>query len=466
MKLRFLGAARTVTGSSHVIEVGGTRVMLDCGLFQGRREDARRQNEMTCRGHVCEKLDAVVLSHGHLDHCGRLPMLHTEGGFRGPIYCTAPTNEIARVVLQDSAEIQVEDADYINHRNRVPGQPEVKPLYTPRDVDQITRQFRGVRLGDRFVVGDIGFTLLEAGHILGSSYVWIDYKEGGATKHVLFTADIGRFDTPIINDPVLPTKVADVVITESTYGARKHDSINTIEPQFEALLKATIERRSRLIIPSFAVGRTQTMLWYIAKMIVEGRIPPIRIYIDSPMGVDMTRVYTSHAEYYDGETSKLVKEKDLFGLKGVTLASSGEQSKAINADRGPCVIIASSPTCEFGRVLHHLKNSLERAEDALLFVGWTPPGTLGRRLQDGEKRVRVFDRFYSVKCQVNVLHGMSAHADGDEMMRFLTPAVDERTKAFVVHGEPDQSEHFAQRLIAERGVKSALVPGFESSYFD
>ncbi len=462
MKLRFLGATRTVTGSSHVIEVGNTRVMLDCGLFQGPREQSRVLNMTTCRGNVCEKLDAIVLSHGHLDHCGRLPMVLKLGGFSGPIYCTGPTAEIAKVVLEDSANIQEEDADYINRRVRAPGEPLAQPLYTSADALKTFKLFRTVKLGQRFVIGDIGFTLFEAGHILGSAYVWIDYKEAGETRHTLFTADVGRFDSPIINDPVLPPGPVDTLITESTYGGRKHDPTPDIEPQVLELVKQTIERRSRLIIPSFAVGRTQTMLWYIAKFIVEGKIPPIRIYIDSPMGVEMTKVYSSFPDYYDLETQKLIAEKDLFGVKGVTLASTGEQSRAINADRGPCVIIASSPTCEFGRVLHHLRTSLEKPEDTVLFVGWTPPGTLGRRLQDGETRVKIFDRFYTVRCNIKLLHGLSAHADGDELMKFLRPALSEKTRAFVVHGEPEQAEIFAQRLVTEGGVRVANVPAQET----
>lgn len=463
MLIRFLGAARTVTGSSHIIEVNDTRIMLDCGLFQGPRAFARNANEMTCRGDVCDRLDAVVLSHGHLDHCGRLPMLTTLAGYKGPIYCTDATAEVSRVVLADSAEIQLEDAEYLNKRTLRAGDPEVRPLYTPQDTLQTFKLFNRVKLANRFLIKDIGVTLFEAGHILGSTYVWLDFIENGVKRNVLFTADVGRYNVPIINDPVPPPGPAELLITESTYGGRKHDPVENIEPHFLELIKTIIERRSRLIIPSFALGRTQTMLWYIQKFITHGLVRSLPVFVDSPMGSELTRITLDYRDYFDAETRDLLAKQDVFGMKNVTLASSSAQSKAINAVPGPCVIIASSPTCEFGRVLHHLGHSLERPGDAVLFVGWTPPGTLGRRLQDGQKRVRIFDRFYDVKCDIRTLPGMSAHADSDELLRFLKPAVNEHTQAFVVHGEPDQSEVFAQRLVNELGVDDATVPAVETS---
>lgn len=463
MLIRFLGAARTVTGSSHLITVNGTTLMLDCGLFQGRRDEARRLNEATCRGDVCDKIDAIILSHGHLDHCGRLPMVSKLAGYKGPIYCTPGTADVARVVLEDSAEIQVEDADFLNRRSRGTDQAEIRPLYTPEDAKVTTKLFRTMKLGNRFTVGEIGVTLLEAGHILGSSYVWLDFVENGEKRNVLFTADVGRFNTPIIRDPVLPDRVADVIITESTYGGRKHDPSVNIEPAFLQLLRDVIARKGRLIIPSFAVGRTQTMLWYIEKFILEGQIPAIPVFVDSPMGVELTNIYDNHRDAYDVEAAALVGQANILKANNVRLAKTSQQSREINSQAGPCVIIASSPTCEFGRVLHHLTKSLEKEKDAVLFVGWTPPGTLGRRLQDGADRARIFDRFYEVRAQVTTLPGMSGHADAEEMLRFLRPATGERSKTFVVHGEPDQSEIFAERVKKELGAEIASVPAIDSS---
>jgi metallo-beta-lactamase family protein len=461
MNIRFLGAARTVTGSAHLLEINGKRILMDYGLYQGRREEARRINE-NIPEHF-RHLDAVILSHGHLDHCGRLPIL-TRIGYRGPIYCTGGTAEVARVVMTDSAEIQVEDADYINRRVRQPGEEPIKPLYTPSDASQVVKQFKHTKLMQRTELFDgVGFTLFDAGHILGSTYIVVDWKQDGKARNLLFTADIGRFNTPIINDPYTPPMQVDTIITESTYGGRLHGPMVDVEPEFEKLLKQVIETRSRLIIPSFAVGRTQTMLWYVEKLISEKKIPPIRLYVDSPMGVDLTQIYTRCKDYWDDQTRDLIEKKDLFGMKNVTLASSAQQSKEINADKGPCVIIASSPTCEFGRILHHLKASLEQKNDILLFVGWTPPGTLGRKLQEGATRVKVYDRFYNVRCQVKTLPGMSAHGDSDEMLRFLKPAIKPGTRAFVVHGEAEQ---FAARLIHETDIASATVPAPETSVIE
>ncbi|MFT3788091.1 MAG: MBL fold metallo-hydrolase [Tepidisphaeraceae bacterium] len=462
---------RTVTGSAHVVEVAGKRILLDCGMYQGKRDEARAINERIPT--PLTKLDAVILSHGHLDHCGKLPVL-PKAGYKGPIWCTSATAEVSRVVLTDSAEIQTEDAEYLNRRVRRADEPPIKPLYTTVDVNQVMRQFRSIDLSKRVELfptetGDartVGFTFFEAGHILGSAYVLLDWSESGKKRSLLFTADVGRYNTPIIRDPVAPPGPVDFLITESTYGGRIHGPMVDVEPEFEALLKQTIENRSRLLIPSFAVGRTQTMLWYVSKLIAAGKIPPIRVYIDSPMGVDLTRIYTAQKDYWDDETRNLISQADLFGMKNVTLASTSEQSKMINADKGPCVIIASSPTCEFGRILHHLKTSIERRADQLLFVGWTPPRTLGRRLQDGETRVRIFDRYYDVRIQVKTLPGMSAHGDSDELLKFVKPAIKSDTKAFVVHGEPEQSEIFAGRLKNELGVASAVVPAPDSSVIE
>lgn len=471
MNLRFLGAARTVTGSSHLVEIHGKRVLLDCGLFQGKRDVARRQNEFFPE--PLNRLDAVIISHGHLDHCGRLPLL-PQRGYRGPIYCTPATAEVARIVLADSAEIQMEDADYINRRVKRADEPPVRPLYTTVDANQVSRLYKHVELTKRVALfpneageaNSIGFTLFEAGHILGSSYVLLDWKENGKPRTLLFTADIGRYNTPIIRDPVPPPQVVDLLITESTYGGRVHEPMVDVEPHFEAILKQIIANRSRLLIPSFAVGRTQTMLWYVERLISAGKVPPIKVYIDSPMGVDLTRVYTSCKDAWDDETREWIATRDVFGMKNVVLSSTAEQSKMINADRGPCVIIASSPTLEFGRILHHVKQSIERRDDVLLFVGWTPPGTLGRRLQDGEKRVRIYDRFYDVRCQTQTLPGMSAHGDSQELLKFVRPAIGSNTHAFVVHGEPEQSEAFAATLRRETPVSSVAVPALETSIIE
>ncbi len=439
--------------------INGLRIVLDFGMYQGRREEARALNQVVPADVL--SADAVILSHGHLDHCGRLPLLMKEG-YSAPIYVTPASSAVARIVLEDSAEIQEEDAYYLNKRLRGPEAKKVEPLYRRSDLAAVWKAFRYVRYGIKTDLGNgVSFTFYDAGHILGSAYVVLQWTEQGAEKSLLFTADIGRRNTPIIRDPASVPQAMDYIITESTYGNRQHGPVDAIEPQFLDAVKAVIARGGRLIVPSFAVGRTQTMLWYLQKFVAEGSIPPLPVFVDSPMGTQVSEVYSQHRDSYDEQTAQMIGRGDLFGLSRVTFAVSVEQSKQINRTNGACVVIASSPSCEFGRVLHHLKRSIETPADMVLFVGWIPPYTLGRRLQDGQKRVRIYDRYYEVKMEVRTLHGMSAHADGGELLEFLQPAIGEKTTAFVVHGEADQADAFAQRLIGA-GVKQATVPAFST----
>jgi metallo-beta-lactamase family protein len=332
-----------------------------------------------------------------------------------------------------------------------------------KDIDPVLKQFKSVNYGQKTDLGKgVSFTFFDAGHILGSAYVVLEWTEAGKNRSLLFTADVGRYGTPILRDPQMIPFAVDQFITESTYGNTKHAPIEQVGPQLLECIQYCIARKSRILIPSFAVGRTQTVLWYVQQFIAEKKIPPIPVFIDSPMGVEVSRVHAQFPECYDEETCKLIGKADVFGDHRVTFASTVEQSKAINQTPGPCVIIASSPTCEFGRILHHLKQSLEKPNDMVVFVGWIPPQTLGRKLQDGFKRVRIFDRFYAVNCQIRTIHGLSAHADGDELLRFLGPTLKPETTAYVVHGEVPQAEAFATRLL-KAGVGRAMVPAMESS---
>ncbi len=465
MRIQFCGADRTVTGSCHLLEINGLKILLDFGLYQGPREQARLMNNYV--PHDATRADAIILSHGHLDHCGKLPVL-TRAGYHGPIYCTPATAEVARVVLTDAAKIQEEDAEYLNKRQRRPGDEEVKPLYTSSDAAAVLKLWNRVPYGQRVDLGKgVSFTFYDAGHILGSAYVVVEFQEDDspaprATRTLLFTADVGRYNTPILRNPISPPGVADWVITESTYGDKSHGPIEQVGPQLLDAVQTCIQNHGRLLVPAFAVGRTQTILWYMQRFIQDKKIPPIPIYVDSPMGVEASRVTQNFRENYDEETLAAIGTRDLFASSQVKFASSAQESKDINSQRGSCVIIASSPTCEFGRILHHLKNTVENQNDMVVFCGFVPPNTLGRRLQDGAKRVRIFDRYYDLKCQVRVIHGLSAHADGDELIRFLKPAIGDSTTAYVVHGEEDQAEGFAARLM-QAGVARAEVPALESA---
>jgi metallo-beta-lactamase family protein len=457
MRIQFCGANRTVTGSCHLLEINGLRILLDVGMYQGPRDEARRINQWLPDG--ATKVDAIILSHGHLDHCGKLPVI-VRAGYGGPIYCTPATADVARIVLLDAAKIQEEDADYLNRRSRDLNEPKVEPLFRSTDAQAVLKQFRSVKYKTKTDLGNgVSFTFHDAGHIIGSAYVVLEWTEAGKARSLLFTADIGRYDSPILRDPEPLSREYEHVITESTYGNRTHAPMSEVGPQLLDAVKSCIAKRSRLLVPSFAVGRTQTILWYMHKFITDGAIPRVPIFIDSPMGVEVTRITTEHADVYDEETKALLAQTT---SNTVVLATTSEQSRQINAHSGACVIIASSPTCEFGRILHHLKLSVERPNDIVVFVGWTPPGTLGRRLQQGERRVRIYDRWYELRCEVRTIHGLSAHADGNELLRFLEPTLKAGTTAHVVHGEPEEAEGLARRLL-EKGVGQALVPATESS---
>jgi metallo-beta-lactamase family protein len=462
MRIQFCGADRTVTGSCHLLEINGLRILLDFGMYQGQRDEAKRINAYLPDG--LKSADAIILSHGHLDHCGKLPIA-IRNGFRGPIYCTPATAAVARIVLNDSAKIQEEDSQYMNQRGQGPNDAAIQPLYVPADIPAVLKQFKSVKYEQKTDLGKgVSFTFYDAGHILGSAYVVLQYTEAGQNKSLLFTADVGRYNTPILRDPHPLAMAVDQVITESTYGNVQHGRMEDVGPQLLECIQYCIKNKSRLLVPSFAVGRTQTILWYVQQFIADKKIPPISTFIDSPMGVEVTKVFAQFPDCYDEQTCQMIGKADIFGAGRVTFASSVDESKAINTAPGPCVIIASSPTCEFGRILHHLKRSVETAADMVVFVGWIPPQTLGRRLQDGNKRVKIYDRFYNVNCQVRTIHGLSAHADGDELLRFLGPTLKAQTTAYVVHGEAPMAEAFAARLL-KAGVGRAMVPAMESSSF-
>ncbi|MGH7178369.1 MAG: MBL fold metallo-hydrolase, partial [Tepidisphaeraceae bacterium] len=308
MRIQFLGADRTVTGSCHLLEVNNRRVLLDCGMFQGPRDTARQLN--TLLADDPRSIEAVILSHGHLDHCGKLPVL-VRAGFSGPIWCTPGTADVTRIILEDSARIQDEDAEYLNRRARRPGEPQFQPLYGAADVPPVLTRFRTIEYGRPVELwAGLSFRFFDAGHILGSAYAWLECTEDGRTRRVLFTGDIGRYDTPILNDPQAPPGAADLVITESTYGGRSHGPISEVGPQLLEAMRDCVARKSRLLVPSFALGRSQTILWYACKFIAEKELPPIPIYVDSPMAVEVSRAYVANKASHDEQTRRLFGDLD------------------------------------------------------------------------------------------------------------------------------------------------------------
>ncbi|MGA3066576.1 MAG: MBL fold metallo-hydrolase [Tepidisphaeraceae bacterium] len=460
MHIQFCGADRTVTGSSHLLQINGLTILLDMGMYQGPRQEADRVNRWLAP--QAPHSDVVILSHGHLDHCGKLPVL-TRAGFAKKIYCTPATAEITRIVLEDSAAIQMENIQHLERQEERPGDFAVGPLYEPRDIPGVLKLIQTVPYAQKVDLGKgVQFAFYDAGHIIGSAFVVVEWSHNGTDRRLVFTGDVGRYDTPIIRDPQVIPGPADYLITESTYGNTKHAPMSGVEPQFFDAVQFCIQHKSRLLVPSFAVGRTQSVLWYIQKFIEEKRIPEIPIFVDSPMGTAISQVHMKYRDSYDDQTLAEIGTRDLFGLSRVTFASSVDDSKKINSQAGTCVIIASSPTCEFGRIVHHLNLSLDRPNDLITFVGYIPPGTLGSQLQSGLKHVRMLDQMRDVKCQIRTIHGLSAHADADELMRFLGPALNSKTSAWVVHGEVDQSEPFADRLSAA-GVGRVGVPARDTT---
>ena len=456
MRVHFLGAARTVTGSMHMIEANDRRILLDCGLFQGRRQEAFEKNRnLRVRG---EQVDAVLLSHAHIDHAGNIPTL-MRTGFRGKVHCTGATRDLANLMLRDSARIQVRDVKYLQRKNR----PAVDPLYGPEHARAVIKRFRGHDYGQWVeVFPGIRCRFQDAGHIIGSSSVLVEIKEPGRERiRLTFTGDLGRPGLPILRDPD-PLPDAEIVLTESTYGGRSHSAKKNVgdhmKDTLEDALMAAARRRGKLIIPAFSVGRTQNILYFLNELMDEGRIPTTKIFIDSPLATDATELVRRHPECFDQETlDKLGNDmKPLLG-SNVELTRTVRESKLINKVRGTAVIISASGMCEFGRILHHLKNNLQDEDNVVAFVGYQARHTLGRRLVEGAKRVRIYGQDLQVNARIYKLNGFSAHADKDELLTALHPLKKTAGHTCIVHGDEDQA--FALRdTLDDVGFQGLLVP--------
>jgi metallo-beta-lactamase family protein len=454
LRVTFWGAAGTVTGSMHLVEAGRHSLLLDCGLFQGHRAEARQRNS-----HFpfdARRIDAVVLSHAHLDHCGSLPTLVRQG-FSGPIYCTPATRDLLAVMLVDSAKIQEEDALFLN-RHRPAGERPVEPLYERRDAHRTLRQVVSIpydhpqetRLG-------MEIRFLDAGHLLGSAIVVLRVETSAGEKRLTFTGDLGRPGLPILRDPA-PVPPAPLLLSESTYGDRIHPPVTELAESLGQLVRRTVERGGRVLIPAFSLGRTQLLVYYLHQLIQGGQLPEVPIFVDSPLGTAATEVFRLHPECFDEETIRLLEDDpDLFGRKRVHYVESVEESKQLNGLKEPCVILASSGMCEAGRILHHLKQGIGDSRNTVLLVGFQAPDTLGRRLAERRPEVRILGGVYPVRAEVEVLHGMSAHADRGELLTQLGPLAGQVDRVRLVHGDRDQAESLAQALRAQ-GFKDVGVP--------
>jgi metallo-beta-lactamase family protein len=450
----FWGAARTVTGSMHQVDACGRTLLLDCGLFQGHRaESYRRNREFPFRP---KDVDAVLLSHAHIDHCGNLPNLVLQG-FGGPIYCTPATRALAAVMLGDAAKIQEEDAAYLNRR-REKGEPRVEPLYDGRDVYRTLQRLEAVRYNTPKAIGrGLEATFVDAGHLLGSSMISLRVDGPGGERRVSFTGDLGRPGLPILRDPaVVPT--GDLLISESTYGGHIHEPVEETADRLGEVVRQTAGRGGKLLIPAFAVGRTQTVTYFLHQLMSAGHLPDLPIYVDSPLAARATEVFRAHPECFNDDTLALVKaHPDLFGEQHVRYIEKVDESIALNDRREPCVIIAASGMCEAGRILHHLKHNIENPLNTVLIVGFQAPDTLGRRLVERRPEVRILGRMFQLKAEVVVLNGLSSHADHPDLMRSLGPLAATTGHVRLVHGEPDRAEALAAGL-KTAGFADVAVP--------
>ncbi len=460
IKLQFLGAAQNVTGSRHFLEVNGTRLLVDCGLYQERQFKERNWEASSVPP---ESIDAVLLTHAHLDHCGLLPRLVKEG-FKGKIYCTEATAEIAKIILLDSAKIQQEDAEFKRKRHEREGRkgphPE-EPLYDTADAEACFPLFKSVKYKQPIEIGSgVDAIFCDAGHVLGSSVIKINITQNGQQRSILFSGDVGRPNRPILHDPVL-IQEADYIFIESTYGDRVHEETQDIKKKIAEVINSTKKAGGNIIVPSFALERSQEVLYYINELLIADEIPHIMVFLDSPMAAEITKVFKKHRELYDKEMTEHIENNESpFNFPGLKITGSTQESKAINHIKGTVMVIAGSGMCTGGRIKHHLVNNITKPENTIMFVGYQAFGTLGRRIVDGEKEVRILGQQYPVKARVAQIHGFSAHADKEELLEWLSALKKPPKKLFIVHGEAESAQHFAD-YITEKTGWSVSVPSYK-----
>ena len=448
-----------------MVEVNGARILLDCGLYQGRRAEA---NE--CNRHLpfdAASVDVMVLSHAHIDHSGNIPNL-VKSGYRGEIICTFATRDLCATMLLDSGHIQEKDAEYVNKRHKKRGEPPVEPIYTQSDalnsLDSFTSQAYN---RSRQIAPGVTLTLLDAGHMLGSAIVVLDIEDREARRdlRLVFSGDIGRAGIPIIRDPQT-VESADALIMECTYGNRLHPPYPESEKDLERIVNETYRRGGKVIVPAFAVGRTQQLVYSLNKLANAGDIPRLPIYVDSPLAIDVTAVFRLHPECYDDDIRAFMLQdgqRDPFNFGGLTYTRHVEESKQLNFLREPAIIISASGMAETGRILHHLKNNIQDPQNTILITGWQAPDTLGRKLVDGLPVVRIFGDEYENNARLEIINGFSGHADRDELLDWVGAMRDKPARTFLVHGEDDAATAFAQDLKAQFQMR-ADIPAFKQSF--
>lgn len=456
LNLRFVGAAKTTTGSMHAVEFDGHRVLLDCGLKQGHRKESFEENRAL--PFPAESIDAVILSHAHIDHSGRLPAL-VRAGYRGPIYSTAATRDLCDAMLRDSAFLQARDVEYVNKTRRKQGKRPFELLYDIPDVEATMKLFRTFGYGEtREIAPGLKATFNDAGHILGSATVALDYLKWGKPRRLLFTGDLGRSgEKPLLGAPV-PVEGVDALIIESTYGDRDHPADENIMGRLKDYIAFIVQHRSRLVVPAFSVGRTQQLLRFLDKLRSSGKIPPVPVYVDSPLSAKATEIHKAHPECFVAPVrDALTRGEDPFDFPDLRFIATVEQSMALNDKPGPMVILSASGMCEGGRILHHLKNSVTNPLNIVLFAGFQAEGTLGRRIVDGAPEVRIYGEMVPMRATVFTINGLSAHADRTGLMEYAKALGPSVRRAFCVHGEEKYCEANRENLLS-LGIKRVDIP--------
>ncbi len=449
MKIQFVGAAQTVTGSQHLLSINGKKILLECGLYQGHRKEAFEINKNFLFDPA--KIDVMLLSHAHIDHSGNIPNL-VKNGFRGKIYTTSTTVDLCQIMLRDSAYLQERDVEWVNKRRKKQHKNLFEPLYSIEDAENALSHFVGIQYDNGFEVAPgVIATYRDAGHIIGSAGITLDIEENDKKFRLGFSGDIGRADMPILRDPNL-LRDLDMLIMESTYGNRLHSISDEIEEEVAVTVREVIERGGKIIIPAFAVGRTQLVVYILHKLFDQNRIPVVPIYVDSPMAVNATEVFKTHPECFDRETYRIFldNKEDPFGFGRLTYIRNVEDSKALNDSNDPCIIISASGMAEGGRILHHLKNNIENSKNMILFVGYAAQETLARKIMDGANEVNILGGSYKVNAKIKTMDYFSGHADQNELIDYLKFNKKEKLKnIFLVHGESDQSLPLRDKILSK-----------------
>ena len=454
LSIQFLGGLENVTGSMHLVEAGKTRILLDCGLYQGRRDESYEINR-----HFpfdIETLSGMILSHAHIDHSGNIPNL-VRSGFRQPIYTTEATKDLCAHMLLDSGHIQEEDIRFVNKIHGRKGLAPRDPLYTRRDAENSLKYFFERSYEKPFPISTgVTCTFYDAGHVLGSAITVLEVKGNAKPIRIAYAVDLGRVSLPILRDPVVPQRL-DYLIIESTYGGRLHDDIQQAKMQLKTIVESTFQRRGKLIIPTFALERTQEVVYYLNELSREGSLPVVPIYVDSPLASNLTEVFRKHPECWDDKTQQmLARGEDPFGSAAITYVRDVEDSKKLNERPGPMVILSASGMCESGRILHHLKNAIEDPRNMILIVGFMAKDTLGRKLVEGEKTVNIFGEPYALRATVSKINAFSGHADQRELLDFIARC-GALKQIFIVHGEKTQAEAL-QQVLRERQPAQSTIP--------